>query len=100
MLINWPRRRFGLAMIPKILAVIVLSSIVVQLILFTKAMTWPLLFIIPMGFVPSLIDRLLALSHVHAVLLRPVFIAIVGAGLSAISVFLTWFMTPVETGGY
>jgi hypothetical protein len=100
MLLNWPKRRFGLDITALMVPLITISALLTQMLLFTKAITWPLLFLIPALFSPALADFLVLPSQRRKDLIRPVAVGVLAAFAGTISIFLTWFVTPPTGGGY
>lgn len=83
LILNWPKRRFGLDATARMTGVVTLIALITQMALFTKAPQWIPALLIPALFADRLADRFIPHESATASLVRPVVIALLAAAPAA-----------------
>ena len=94
LVMNWPKRRFGLNATARLVPIIVLAGLATQIALFTTAPAWVLALLLPALFADQLLDRWPA---GHKALTRPVLIAFIALVPAVATLLVAWyavFSTP------
>ncbi len=102
MILNWPKRRFGLSVTARLVPFTVLAALSAQASLFTTAPAWILALLLPAFFADRLVDLWMPAGSHRAPLARPVFIAFTAAVPAAAALAAAWFVASStgSSGGY
>lgn len=77
MVLNWPKRRFGLDATDRLVPVAILAALSAQIAFFTQAPAWVLLLLLPALYADRLVARWMPESRPAAWALRPMVIALI-----------------------
>lgn len=98
LILNWPKRRFAPSATGRMMAFALLSALLSQMMLFTKAPVWVLAIMVPAFFGGQLFDLMVPHDNHNfrskAAMLRPIFIGVLAVVLSAIVFGLTLSILP------
>lgn len=102
MIINWPRRRFGLSAPARLVPVLVLVALATQVVFFTAAPAWTLALLLPALFAQSLAHRWLPESGARSGLTRPIILTIFTILMLVPAVGAAWYVSfsSGQGGGY
>ncbi len=102
MIVNWPRRRFGLSAQARLVPVVVLVALATQVVFFTQGPAWTLALLLPALFTPSLAQRWLPADGARSALARPVILTILTILTLVPAVAAAWYMSLSSAldGGY
>ena len=102
MVLNWPRRRFGLSAQARLVPVVVLVALATQVVFFTKAPAWTLALVLPALFAQSLAQRWLPADGARSALARPIILTILTILMLVPAVAAAWYMSLSSAldGGY
>jgi len=98
LIINWPKRRFGLNAVARLVPIMVLAALATQITLFTTAPAWVLVLLLPALFADQFLDRWQAS---YTALTRPVFIAFIATVPAVAALSAAWFaVSSGPSSGY
>ncbi len=102
LILNWPKRRFGLNVTARLPPLITLTALATQATLFTKAPAWVLIILLPAFFADRLVDRWMPANSHQAPLARPVLLAFFAAVPAAAALAAAWITASSSdlSGGY
>lgn len=102
LILNWPKRRFGLDATARLTSLVVLIALVSQMTLFTTSPAWVPILLIPALFADRLAGRFISADSPAAPLFRPVLITFLAAVPAAAAITAAWYAASSSglSGGY
>jgi len=102
MVLNWPKRRFGLNAAARLVPVVVLAALAGQTVLFTNTPAWTLALLLPALFAGRAVDRVMPAGSRARALTRPVIVAMIAMVPAAAAVAVAWAVASLSgaSGGY